>query len=124
KFRPDLYYRLDVLAFHLPPLRERKQDLVTLVSQLITRFNARFQKELARIHPEVMIALESYPWPGNIRQLENVMQLAVLTSKGPELLPEHLPKPVREGAAGAVGTGRPAAVVSGPALLSECSPPY
>ena len=91
KFRPDLYFRLNVMSFHLPPLRERVQDIAPLARGMAARFNRKFHKELFDISREAMAALESFPWPGNIRQLENVLQHAVLVSAGPELLLQHLP---------------------------------
>jgi DNA-binding NtrC family response regulator len=94
--RQDLYYRLNVISFHLPPLRERVEDIAPLVRGLTARFNVKFGKELFDVHPETLAALESYPWPGNIRQLENFVQQAVLMSSGPELLVEHLPQAVRD----------------------------
>jgi DNA-binding NtrC family response regulator len=99
KFRLDLYYRLNVMSFHLPPLRERVQDIAPLARGMAARFNRKFQKDLFDISPEALAALESFPWPGNIRQLENVMQHAVLVSTGPELLLLHLPQPVQDHAA-------------------------
>lgn len=97
-FREDLYYRLNVMSFHLPPLRERPQDIAPLTRRLTARFNVRFEKGLYEIHPETLLKLESCRWPGNIRQLENVIQQAVLLSKGSTLLPEHLPVAIqREG---------------------------
>jgi DNA-binding NtrC family response regulator len=96
RFRQDLYYRLNVMSFHLPPLRERVQDIAPLVRGMAARFNTKFRKDLFDVGPRAMDALESYVWPGNIRQLENFMQQAVLVSSGPELLFEHLPQQVRE----------------------------
>ncbi len=96
KFRQDLYYRLNVMSFHLPPLRERVQDIAPLVRGMTARFNTKFRKQLFDISPEAMGALESFHWPGNIRQLENAVQQAVLVSSGPELLLEHLPPPIRD----------------------------
>lgn len=96
KFRQDLYYRLNVMSFHLPPLRERVQDIAPLVRALVARFNTKFHKELFDIDSRAMDALEEFPWPGNIRQMENFIQQAVLVSSGPELLFEHLPQQVRE----------------------------
>ncbi len=96
KFRQDLYYRLNVMSFHLPPLRERIQDIAPLARALVARFNTKFRKELFDISLLAMDALESFPWPGNIRQMENFIQQAVLVSSGPELLLEHLPQQVRE----------------------------
>ena len=84
------------MSFHLPPLRERVQDIAPLVRGMAARFNTKFRKDLFDISPEALAALETFPWPGNIRQLENVVQQAVLVSSGPELLREHLPQPVRE----------------------------
>jgi DNA-binding NtrC family response regulator len=94
--RRDLYYRLNVISFHLPPIRERVQDIAPLVRGMAARFNTKFRKGLFDISPEAMAALEAFPWPGNIRQLENFIQQAVLLSSGPELLVEHLPDAVRE----------------------------
>ena len=108
KFRHDLYYRLNVMSFHLPPLRERVQDIAPLVRGMAARFTAKFRKELFDINPEALAALEAFPWPGNIRQLENVVQQAVLVSTGPELLLQHLPQPVQEYAALGNGSGHAA----------------
>ncbi len=96
KFRSDLYYRLNVMSFHLPPLRERIQDIAPLVRSVTARYNARYHKDLFEICPETMAVLENFDWPGNIRQLENVVQQAVLVSKGTELRPEDLPPFVRQ----------------------------
>jgi DNA-binding NtrC family response regulator len=96
RFPPDLYYRLNVMSFHLPPLRERVQDVNPLVRGMAARFNTKFRKQLLDISPEALAALENYDWPGNIRQLENVVQQAVLVSKGTVLTPEDLPAPVRD----------------------------
>jgi DNA-binding NtrC family response regulator len=106
KFRQDLYYRLNVMSFHLPPLRERVQDIAPLVRGIVARFNTKFRKDLFDVSVRALDALESYPWPGNIRQMENVLQQAVLVSSGPELLWEYLPQQVRD--------HRPAGVVAVP----------
>lgn len=96
KFRRDLYYRLNVMSFHLPPLRERVQDIAPLVRGMAARFTTKFRKELFDISPEALAALEAFPWPGNIRQMENVIQQAVLMSSGPVLLTSHLPPTIQE----------------------------
>jgi DNA-binding NtrC family response regulator len=111
KFRQDLYYRLNVMSFHLPPLRERVQDIAPLVRGLTARFNTKFRKDLFDISVQALDALESYPWPGNIRQMENFVQQAVLVSGGPELLLSHLPQQVRD--------YRPAARVVAPSALPD-----
>lgn len=104
RFRPDLYFRLNVMSFHLPPLRERVQDISHLARGMAARFNRKFNKELFDIHPDAFAALESYTWPGNLRQLENVMQHAVLVSSGPQLLPSHLPPVVQDQVSAANGS--------------------
>ncbi len=96
RFRQDLYYRLNVMSFHLPPLRERTQDIEPLVRGMAARFNTKFRKELFDVSKDALAALRAFPWPGNIRQLENAVQQAVLVSNGPVLLREHLPPPIRE----------------------------
>src|SRR5690242_16530069 len=84
------------MSFHLPPLRERIQDIAPLARSLVARFNTKFNKELFDINPQALDALEAFPWPGNIRQMENFIQQAVLVSSGSELLLEHLPQQVRD----------------------------
>jgi DNA-binding NtrC family response regulator len=116
RFRQDLYYRLNVMSFHLPPLRERVQDVAPLARAMTARFNTRFKKDLFDVHPRTLDALEGYPWPGNVRQLENVIQQAVLVSSGPELQFEHLPQQVREHVP---APPRPAAVESRPDSLRD-----
>jgi DNA-binding NtrC family response regulator len=96
RFREDLYYRLHVMACHLPPLRERPADIAPLVRALTARFNRKFHKELFDIQPAVLAALEAFPWPGNLRQLENVVLRAVLGSRGPTLLLHHFPRPIQD----------------------------
>src|SRR5262249_37715859 len=96
KFRVDLYYRLNVMSFHLPPLRERVEDIAPLVQGLVARYSRKFSKDVRDVSAEVMASLEALPWPGNIRQLENVVQQAVLVSAGPELRIEHLPAAVHQ----------------------------
>jgi transcriptional regulator with PAS, ATPase and Fis domain len=97
RFRQDLYYRLNVMSFHLPPLRERVGDIGPLARAMAGKFNTRFKKDLYSVSPQAVEALERLPWPGNIRQLENTMQQAVLMSSGPELMPAHLPPLPGEG---------------------------
>ncbi|MFO0810238.1 MAG: sigma-54 dependent transcriptional regulator [Gemmataceae bacterium] len=91
RFRQDLFYRLNVMAFHLPPLRERREDVLPLARSFAAHFNAKYEKGLFEIAPSALAALEAFHWPGNIRQLENVIQQAVLVSNGPELTVDDLP---------------------------------
>ncbi|MCL4475211.1 MAG: sigma-54 dependent transcriptional regulator [Nitrospirae bacterium] len=94
KFRPDLFYRLNVVPIHIPPLRERKDDLVILVHYFLGRFIVKYRKQTTAVSPEVMAALAAYDWPGNIRELENVLERMVLMSEtdilGLELMPEEI----------------------------------
>jgi transcriptional regulator with PAS, ATPase and Fis domain len=111
-FRSDLYFRLHVLSFHLPPLRERVEDISPLAKDLAARYAARYGKELLDIGLEAQAALESYSWPGNLRELDNAMRQAVLLSQGEILLLRHVPETVRE-----AGTAtRPRSVVAGVSL--------
>ncbi len=89
-FRRDLYYRLHVISFHLPPLRHRPEDIGPLVRGMVARYGTKFGKKLFGVCPEALRSLEAFPWPGNIRQLENVVQQAVLTANGNELKLHHL----------------------------------
>ncbi|HEV3079873.1 MAG TPA: sigma 54-interacting transcriptional regulator [Gemmataceae bacterium] len=91
-FRRDLYYRLNVLSLYLPPLRQRLQDVGPLVRGMMARLNQKFHKQMIEVSADAMAALEEFPWPGNIRQLENVLQQAVLVSSGNELQLQHLPQ--------------------------------
>jgi two-component system response regulator HydG len=84
-FRRDLYYRLHVISFRLPPLRHRPEDIGPLVRGMVARYATKFGKKLFGVCPEAVRTLEAFPWPGNIRQLENVLQQAVLVSTGHEL---------------------------------------
>jgi DNA-binding NtrC family response regulator len=95
RFRQDLFYRLNVMAFHLEPLRRRRQDIPLLARSIIAGFNARFNKGLFDVSDAALAILEAFPWPGNIRQLENVLHQAVLLSQGPTLQPEDLPASIR-----------------------------
>ena len=89
-FRRDLYYRLHVISFNLPPLRHRPEDIGPLVRGMVARYGTRYGKRIFGVCPEALRVLEAFPWPGNIRQLENVVQQAVLTSTGNELKVHHL----------------------------------
>ena len=91
RFREDLFYRINVMTIHLPPLRERRGDIPLLVGYFIDMFNKKLQKDLEGLSSEAMPILMGYPWPGNIRELENVIERAVLLAKGRWVSPEDLP---------------------------------
>ncbi|NCG22420.1 MAG: response regulator [Rhodobacterales bacterium] len=80
-FREDLFYRLNVIPIHLPPLRERADDIPLLVEHFLKRFNARLDKQVRRVDPEALAALLEHHWPGNIRELENLMERTVLLAE-------------------------------------------
>ena len=96
-FREDLFYRLNVMQIHLPPLRERTEDIPPLCQLFIERFNGELKKNIASISPGAMSHIMKHPWPGNVRELENVIQRAVVLADQDALLPEHLPGSVVTG---------------------------
>jgi two-component system nitrogen regulation response regulator GlnG len=91
KFRADLYYRLGVFTIHLPPLRDRIEDLPILVQHYLRRFSAELGREIREIAPEALARLRAYSWPGNIRELQSVLRQALLRASGGVLLPGFLP---------------------------------
>jgi DNA-binding NtrC family response regulator len=92
RYRPDLYYRLGVFTVHLPPLRERGDDLPMLVQHYVRRFSPELGREAREVAPEAMERLGGCPWPGNIRELQSVLKQALLRSTGPVLVPAFLPE--------------------------------
>lgn len=96
RFRKDLYYRINVMSLHLPPLRERPADIGPLATAMVARFSEQFNKGPMSVSPEARALLESFAWPGNIRQLENAIQHAVLVSPGYRVEVQHLPQAVQE----------------------------
>ena len=81
EFRSDLYFRLNVFPLMLPPLRERREDIPALVAHFVEVLGRRVGRPIDRIHPETMLALSSYDWPGNIRELQNLIERAVILSE-------------------------------------------
>jgi nitrogen regulation protein NR(I) len=94
KFRADLYYRLGVFTIHLPPLRERQDDLPLLVRHYLRRYNRELGREVHEIDPEALERLARYDWPGNVRELQSVLKQALLQAHGTVLHPAFLPEPV------------------------------
>jgi transcriptional regulator with GAF, ATPase, and Fis domain len=85
KFRADLYYRLNVFPIHIPPLRERKEDIPSLVKHFINKYGVKFGKNIQTIPERMMAALQNYFWPGNIRELQHIIERAVILTKGNQL---------------------------------------
>ena len=91
KFREDLFYRLNVITIDLPPLRQRKEDILLLVNFFLERYSTENQRSVRRASTEALRALMSYSWPGNVRELENVIERAVVLSSGSDIGVELLP---------------------------------
>ena len=91
-FRQDLFYRLNVVCIEMPPLRERKEDIPFLVDYFVERFNNLFNKELTGVDPQVLSILMAHDWPGNIREMENVMERAFVLCRHGRITREHLPR--------------------------------
>jgi two-component system, NtrC family, response regulator AtoC len=95
-FREDLYYRLNVIPINLPPLRERREDVPLLVQKFIEHFCEAHKLDLKTVSPQVMKALMAYEWPGNVRQLENIVErMVALTGVRPAILPTDLPSEIQ-----------------------------
>jgi two-component system, NtrC family, response regulator AtoC len=113
RFREDLYYRLNVVHVHLPALRERAGDIPLLLEHFIERFNARLNRQVTAFSPEAREALLGYPWPGNIRELENVVERCMLFADDEVVELAHLPAEVRRATAQGA-TARPTPVPARP----------
>jgi PAS domain S-box-containing protein len=98
-FREDLYFRLDVVSLEIPPLRKRLDDIAELVHSFVQELVIRYQRPIQGIEPEVMMAIMRYPWPGNIRELRNVMERVVVLSDEGMVQPSHLPVHIRQAVA-------------------------
>ena len=123
KFRDDLYYRLNVIALRLPPLRERKEDIPLLCEHFFRKFCDENGKPPRRFSPEAMRLLLDYNWPGNVRELENAVERAVILSVDSDVGPELLPEPLTRNGKRLAGlwpplSGQPQASLF--AILEEC----
>lgn len=99
-FREDLYYRINVFPIHLPSLKDRREDISVIASYFLDTFSRSFGRAFKSISPEAVQLMEEYGWPGNIRELRNVIERICIMNYGPTLLPEHLPREIT----GAVAT--------------------
>jgi len=100
KFRDDLYWRLNVVPLRLPPLRERPSDLPLLIDYFVDRLNAELNRRLTGVSPEAQRVLAGHEWPGNIRELENILKRAMILAEGPVLQVEDLPCPLGRSSGG------------------------
>ncbi|HAK59580.1 MAG TPA: hypothetical protein DCO77_04245 [Nitrospiraceae bacterium] len=94
-FREDLYYRINVMTLNIPPLRERKEDVQSLLEHYLTAYAGEMGKQAKELSPEALALLLQYDWPGNVREVQNVIERAVLISDETLILPEHLPESIR-----------------------------
>ena len=94
RFREDLFYRLNVIPIHLPPLRQRREDIPLLAEAFLQRFSSQMGKSIVRISEQAMDRLLAHPWPGNVRELENVVERAVALESTQSILVEQLPESV------------------------------
>ncbi len=103
RFREDLYYRLNVVFIHIPPLRSRKEDIIPLIEYFLTKYSSEVKSETIGISKAVVDILLNYDWPGNVRELENVIERSIVFSGGKTIVPEHLPVTLR-------ATGQPVSI--------------
>ncbi len=97
EFREDLYYRLNVIQLHLPPLRERSGGIVMLAHHLLQQISQEFGRKVTRFSRLAIDAMDEYAWPGNVRELENVIRRAVVLAEGQTIEVWHLPAKMRDG---------------------------
>lgn len=96
EFRQDLYYRLNVVSLEMPPLRERREDVMLLASYFVDKYSARCNRKLRGIAPDARTCLTAYDWPGNVRELENAIERAIVLGTTDVILPEDLPEALLE----------------------------
>ncbi|WP_415893684.1 sigma-54-dependent transcriptional regulator [Neptuniibacter sp. PT8_73] len=130
-FREDLYYRLHVLPIHLPPLRERENDVIEIAQSFLTQYAEEEGKGFKRFEPETELILSNYDWPGNVRQLQNVVRNIVVLHNGDEVTQAMLPapldsciKPVQSAAVHSLAAAAPEPMATAPAFApSDISSP-
>jgi len=93
-FRKDLFYRLNVFPIEVPPLRDRKNDIILFAEVFIDHFNAQLGKHIKGLHPKVLTAFQRYDWPGNVRELENLIERACILEKGDSITPQSIPNDI------------------------------
>ena len=119
RFREDLYFRINVVTVHLPPLRERREDVPILVAHFLAKLARRERRAAAALSPEALKLLNAYSWPGNVRELENAIERAVAVAKGNVVIPSDLPPEVGGGA----GTAAANAAAGGGGAATAASSP-
>ena len=119
RFREDLFYRLNVVRINLPPLRERKEDIPLLIDHFIKKYAAQQGKDIVGISSAALNILMRHDYPGNIRELENVVEYAFILCEGGYIQPEHLPEPFAPGSAGQSAASGRVSRDAGPQTLEE-----
>ncbi|MBC8017482.1 MAG: sigma-54-dependent Fis family transcriptional regulator [Verrucomicrobia bacterium] len=114
-FREDLFYRLNVFPIHIPALRQRTEDIAGLAAFFLDSFSCAFGRDFRGVSPEALNLMEHYSWPGNIRELRNVIERICIMKSGPELLSEHLPVEILGGTSGMAASAGPF-TIKGPLL--------
>ncbi|HSS39155.1 MAG TPA: sigma-54 dependent transcriptional regulator, partial [Polyangia bacterium] len=122
RFREDLYFRINVVTVHLPPLRDRREDIPSLVAHFLSKTARRERRAVAAMSPEALRLLTGYAWPGNVRELENAIERAVAVAKGNVVLPSDLPPEV--GGAGPVVSGEGGGIIEDRPTLAELERRY
>jgi transcriptional regulator with GAF, ATPase, and Fis domain len=100
-FRSDLYFRLNIFPVHVPPLRDRRDDIPLLAQHFVREFRTRIGRQIERVDADALDRLTAYDWPGNVRELANILERAVILCRGPVLLDSHICLPAVAGPAGA-----------------------
>ena len=119
RFREDLFYRLNVVPIFLPPLRERRDDIPLLVEHFRQKYNARLKKSVEKVEDDALLSLAAYSWPGNIRELENVLERTILFSESPTIRAADLPASLRQSSAASPAAAGLPAQSAGPGPLKE-----
>jgi PAS domain S-box-containing protein len=117
RFREDLYYRVRVIGLKIPPLHQRREDIPLLVDYLVARFNRLQGRDIAGVSPEVLARLMEHGYPGNVRELENIIEQAFVLCRGRMIEPHHLPPELRPAAAAAGGESGPTSLRAAEAHL-------
>jgi two-component system nitrogen regulation response regulator GlnG len=117
QFREDLFYRLNVVRIHIPPLRERREDVALIVNYFLKKYAQKQMQAPKAVMPHVLKALEKYHWPGNVRELENVIQRALVMAKGDAILQSDLPPEISGQGAG----GAPLPTAAGEAAATDAA---
>src|SRR5206468_3579993 len=95
RFREDLFYRINVIQMHLPPLRDRREDIPILADHFLSKYAEQMKKPVLSVAHDSLALLQAYAWPGNVRELENVIERSVALEQTPTILPDSLPTQIR-----------------------------